>query len=62
MNDYSYTDSNNRWSLKNLFKRLEEALHYIKILGKIVPNSNIFMSNIFIDVKINFDILIEKFE
>jgi hypothetical protein len=44
--DYSYIDSNNRRSLKTLFKRLKDALCYIKILGGIVPNSKNFMDDI----------------
>ncbi len=59
--DYSYIDSNNRRSLKTLFKRLKDALCYIKILGGIVPNSKNFMDDIKIIIQANFEELIEKF-
>jgi hypothetical protein len=52
----------NRRGLSYLFKRLKEALYFILILSKIVPESQSFMKNIFDDIQNNFEKLIIAFE
>ncbi len=63
-NDFSGAELNvqNRRGLSYLFKRLKEALYFILILSKIVPESQSFMKNIFDDIQNNFEKLIATFE
>jgi hypothetical protein len=63
-NDFSGAELNvqNRRGLSYLFKRLKEALYFILILSKIVPESQSFMKNIFDDIQNNFEKLISTFE
>ena len=62
-NDFSGAELNiqNRRGLSYLFKRLKEALYFILILSKIVPESQSFMKNIFDDIQNNFEKLIATF-
>lgn len=63
-NDYTSIDqgAGNRRGLQNLFKRLKDALYYVKTLAQTTSDQENFMKSMFSDIKESFDKLISKLE